>query len=182
MGCAGSKSVTIAPGKQLYLYMSEEEIKLVQESWEVLKDDLEEVGFLVFQRLLCMHDEVKKLFHMFLTQESSGEYVIDEGKLRAHSRIVMEALGAAVECLDDSDQLSLILISAGHRHANYDVQSNMVMHMWPAVKGALADKLGCGLTKELKRAWEHVFDFIASKFAEGVVVCKKNSSNARHIA
>ncbi|KAK3604701.1 hypothetical protein CHS0354_008263 [Potamilus streckersoni] len=179
MGCTGSKSVVISPGKQLYLYLSDEETKLVQESWEVLNDDLEEVGFLVFQRLLCMHEEVKKLFHIFLTQESSGEYVIDEGKLRTHARIVMEALGAAVECLDDSDQLTFILISAGQRHANYDVQSNMVQYMWPAVEGALADKLGDGLTNELKRVWGHVFDYIASKFAEGILASKKDTINTR---
>ena len=61
-----------------------------------------------------------------MTREFSGELVIDDEKLKAHGKIVMDALGAAVECLDDSTQLTSLLISVGERHALYGVQADMV--------------------------------------------------------
>ena len=61
-----------------------------------------------------------------MTREFSGELVIDDEKLKAHGKIVMDALGAAVECLDDSAQLTSLLISVGERHALYGVQADMV--------------------------------------------------------
>ena len=63
-----------------------------------------------------------------MTREFSGELVtcIDDEKLKAHGKVVMDALGAAVECLDDSSQLISLLISVGERHALYGVQADMV--------------------------------------------------------
>ena len=61
-----------------------------------------------------------------MAREFSGELVFDEMKLKAHGKIVMDALGAAVECLDDSTQLTSLLIGIGERHALYGVQPNMV--------------------------------------------------------
>lgn len=59
-------------------------------------------------------------------QEADGETVLDEEKLRTHSRIVMDGLGAAVESLEDSVILTNILILMGERHAAYQVRPEMV--------------------------------------------------------
>ena len=45
-----------------------------------------------------------------MTLENVEHLDFDDRKLMSHGRIVMEALGAAVECLNDSDQLSVLLI------------------------------------------------------------------------
>lgn len=58
--------------------------------------------------------------------EADGELVLDEERLRAHSRIVMDGLGAAVESLEDSVILTNILIVMGERHAGYNVRPEMV--------------------------------------------------------
>ena len=61
-----------------------------------------------------------------MTKEKSGEVVFDENKLRAHATIVMDTLAAAVECLDDSSQLTILLVDIGERHAHYGVRSEMI--------------------------------------------------------
>ena len=38
----------------------------------------------------------------------------------------MNALGAAVECLDDSAQLTTFLVGIGERHAMYGVKPGMI--------------------------------------------------------
>ena len=69
---------------------------------------------------------MKKLFIKIMSKDLAGEILLDETKLKGHGKIVMDALGAAVECLDDSTQLTSLLIGIGERHALYGVQPNMI--------------------------------------------------------
>ena len=41
---------------------------------------------------------------------SESDVEFDDEKVKAHGQIVMEALGEAVECLHDSEQLTLLLV------------------------------------------------------------------------
>ena len=61
-----------------------------------------------------------------MTKENSGEFIFDESKLRSHGKMVMDTLGAAVECLDDSSQLTILLVEIGERHAHYGVRPDMI--------------------------------------------------------
>ena len=61
-----------------------------------------------------------------MTKENSGEFIFDENKLRSHGKMVMDSLGAAVECLDDSAQLTSLLVEVGERHALYGVRPDMI--------------------------------------------------------
>ena len=47
---------------------------------------------------------------------------LDELLLKKHANVVMEALGAAVECLDDSVFLTTVLVALGQIHATYHVK------------------------------------------------------------
>ena len=61
-----------------------------------------------------------------MTRENSGEVVFDESLLRSHGKTVMETLGTAVVCLDDSSQLTKLLVETGERHAHYGVRPEMI--------------------------------------------------------
>ena len=75
--------------------------------------------------------------------------MFDDMKLKAHGKIVMDALGAAVECLDDSSQMTNLLVGIGERHALYGVQPNMIpvcnicheMFTWDIAKAKLTLKV-----------------------------------------
>ena len=77
-------------------------------------------------RLFTQQRQLKKLFTKLMTKENSGEFIFDENKLRAHGKMVMDTLGAAVECLDDSGQLTCLLVEIGERHAYYGVRPEMI--------------------------------------------------------
>lgn len=61
-----------------------------------------------------------------MSRHAAGERLIDETLLKAHAKVVMNALGASVECLDDSAQLTKLLVGLGERHAMYAVKANML--------------------------------------------------------
>ena len=54
------------------------------------------------------------------------DLVIDDTQLKKHALIVMEALGSAVESLDDSIFLSNILVAIGQQHCKHNVSSTMI--------------------------------------------------------
>jgi hypothetical protein len=88
--------------------------------------------------------DLKNLFHSLTRVEADGEVVLDEEKLRTHSRIVMDGLGAAVESLEDSVILTNILILMGERHATYNVQPEMVsVSITVVIKSDWIIKLRC---------------------------------------
>ena len=77
-------------------------------------------------RLFMQQRHLKKLFSKLMTVEQSGEVIFEETKLRGHGKLVMDTLGAAVECLDDSAELTKLLVEIGERHAIYGVRSDMI--------------------------------------------------------
>ena len=81
---------------------------------------------LFFFRLFSKNHHLKKLFTKLITSEVSGEVFLNEELLQNHARIVMESLSAAVECLHDSKQLTILLIAIGERHAMYGVKPHMI--------------------------------------------------------
>ncbi|KAK3093481.1 hypothetical protein FSP39_016261 [Pinctada imbricata] len=178
MGCAFSEaSIRNLPGKELDAYVTREDKRLVKQSWKFFGNDLDGVGLEVFQRLFEMQEHLKKLFASMSSQKNGHHMFIDDDKLRSHGKIVMEALGSAVESLDDSVFLTNLLIAMGTKHSVYDVKTDMVVYFWPAIRDTMKDKLGDDFTPEVERAWSHVFEYIASKFQEGIRKGKKNGRN-----
>ena len=70
--------------------------------------------------------QLSALFTKLMTTGNTGEATFDESKLRSHGKLVMDSLGAAVECLDDSSQLTKLLVEIGERHAIYGVRPDMI--------------------------------------------------------
>ena len=52
--------------------------------------------------------------------------MLDDILLKKHANVVMEALGASVECLEDSIFLSNVLVALGQIHAVYRVEPQLL--------------------------------------------------------
>ncbi|XP_063425413.1 cytoglobin-1-like isoform X2 [Mytilus trossulus] len=174
MGCTYSDIKFDNPDLQITSFVSEEEVKLVVDSWTILRNDTY-VGLHIFIRFFQMHPEFKKLFTEQMTVEDN-DLLVDEEKLRHHGNIVMEGLGAAVESLDDSVFLSNVLVTMGESHARHNVKPEMVILLWPAIRDAFNGCLGTDFTTQMATAWEHVFEYMATKFKEGL---RKETKHAR---
>ena len=62
--------------------------------------------------------------HAGEVDDEADDISIDDYMLKKHATVVMEALGAAVECLEDTSFLSGILVALGQIHAGYHVKSH----------------------------------------------------------
>jgi hypothetical protein len=60
-----------------------------------------------------------------MTLRDDGKYDWDLDGLQRHANLVMQGLEAAIDNLDDSRVLSLILNDLGRKHARYQVQEDM---------------------------------------------------------
>ncbi|RWS07924.1 neuroglobin-like protein, partial [Dinothrombium tinctorium] len=101
--------------------------------------------------------------------KEDGSYDWDLSQLERHAVLVMQALEAAIENLDDSRVLSLILKELGCKHARYNVQEFMFQKLWKAIKYSLITSLGKEvMNKETIDAWFHVFQYIAIHIIQGM--------------
>ena len=78
----------------------------------------------MYRRLLQNEKSLRPLF-LRLAKDTLN-FQLDERMLRRHATRVMEALGAAVESLDDSAALVPVLHSLGQTHSGYMVKPSML--------------------------------------------------------
>ena len=91
-----------------------------------VKNELRILNF----RLFKLDKDVKHLFLNLAAHDGamlSDDVTMDEYLLKTHASVVMEALGAAVECLEDSALLSTILVTLGQMHAGYHVKPHYLL-------------------------------------------------------
>ncbi|XP_052814039.1 globin, polymeric component P2-like [Mya arenaria] len=180
MGCTlATPPPGLVDNRELAQILSPEDIKVVQETWLYLQDDMSRMGLEIFKRFFAQNGDLKRLFYKKLhcsgvTLENVAHIPFDERKLMSHGLVVMEALGAAVECLHDSDQLSLLLIGVGERHVLYGVQREMIPRLWPAIVSVIEEYLGEHFSSKAGRSWERVFQYIGSRVIEGIERWHKN--------
>ncbi|XP_025104081.1 neuroglobin-like [Pomacea canaliculata] len=171
MGCQNAKSSQkedCEDEKELGDFLTVEEIEVIRHTWAIVKQDIPGTGMFMFTRLFELQSDFKKFFKRMMTQTETGEYDFDRNKLGNHANVVMTALDKAVDSLDDSSFLSKGLAELGERHKMYNVKSEMIPYMWPAVRDALKKALAEDFTVEAELAWKHVFDYIVSKMAQGI--------------
>ncbi|XP_069117944.1 neuroglobin-like [Argopecten irradians] len=170
MGCSQSGNVRMQDSTiQLDTYLTPEQVRLVKQSWMILGEDMEVTGLLVFKKLFENNEGLKKLFYKLMKSDNPDKLEFDQEKLKTHATIVMQGLGAAVESLEDSVFLTNVLIAMGERHATYNVKSEMVPHLWPAIRDAFKELMGEDFSPAVENAWLHVFEYIGSKFKMGIV-------------
>ncbi|ELU16329.1 hypothetical protein CAPTEDRAFT_192439 [Capitella teleta] len=105
---------------------------------------------------------------------------LDELLLKKHAHVVMEALGAAVECLEDSVFLSNVLVALGQIHATYHVKPMYLPRLWPAIRHGLKEVLQDVFTEQVEDCWRIIFNFIISKMKEGIRIEKHHHTQAHH--
>ncbi|WAR19734.1 NGB-like protein, partial [Mya arenaria] len=148
--------------KQLHMVLSTEQVRLVQGSWELLKDELGRLGLIVFLRLFETEPQMKTIFPKIvqMNRDNKLEENIDKDMLQRHAVTVMEGLGAAVESLDDSIILNSVLISIGQTHVQRQVKPHMVKKLWPSLNYGLKEVLEEYYTRNVAEAWKRVYDYI----------------------
>ena len=132
--------------------MTNEQIKLVQDSFRQVAPIAETAAQLFYARLFELDPDLELLF---------------KGNLSEQGRKLMQMLGLAVNSLDRMDQLLPVVQSLGTRHVSYGVRDKDYDTVGKALLWTLRKGLGQAFTPEVEAAWSDVYATLASAMQSG---------------
>jgi len=132
--------------------MTNEQIKLVQDSFRQVAPIAETAAQLFYARLFELDPDLELLF---------------KGNLTEQGRKLMQMLAVAVNSLDRMDQLLPVVRSLGARHVSYGVRDKDYDTVGQALLWTLRKGLGDGFTPEVEAAWTNVYVTLASAMQSG---------------
>jgi hemoglobin-like flavoprotein len=132
--------------------MTNEQIKLVQDSFRQVAPIAETAAQLFYARLFELDPDLELLF---------------KGNLSEQGRKLMQMLGVAVNSLDRMDQLLPVVRSLGARHVSYGVRDKDYDTVGQALLWTLRKGLGEAFTPDVEAAWSNVYTALASAMQSG---------------
>lgn len=158
------------PRENLNLYLTPRQRLLVQANLDYLRDDLSDLGLVVFVRFFEVQPKLKVLFPKIvrINEQNELELGMDIEMLKKHSSIVMHSLAAAIESLDESEALNSVLLEVGRQHVRRNVKTKTILRLWPALSYGLEEYLKSKYTKEAATAWKKVFFYIVKQMKQGM--------------
>jgi hemoglobin-like flavoprotein len=132
--------------------MTNEQIKLVQDSFRQVAPISETAAQLFYARLFELDPDLELLF---------------KGNLSEQGRKLMQMLGVAVSSLDRMEQLLPVVRSLGARHVSYGVRDKDYDTVGQALLWTLRKGLGDAFTPEVEAAWTNVYVTLASAMQSG---------------
>uniref|UniRef100_A0A8W8HVP0 GLOBIN domain-containing protein n=1 Tax=Magallana gigas TaxID=29159 RepID=A0A8W8HVP0_MAGGI len=151
---------TVADTKKdtLAAHLSTRQRLLVQDTLELMKDDLSDLGIIVFKRFFETEPSVKKVFPKIVKINDSNELELDMDMevLSRHASNVMHSLGAAVESLDHSEFFNGIVENIGRSHGQRKIKPKML------------EVLRDTYTKEVAAAWKKVYFYLCKHMRQGI--------------
>jgi len=128
--------------------MTNEQIKLVQDSFKQVAPIAEAAAQLFYARLFELDPDLELLF---------------KGNLSEQGRKLMQMLGLAVNSLDRMEQLLPVVRSLGTRHVSYGVRDKNYDTVGQALLWTLRKGLGEAFTPDVEAAWSNVYATLASE-------------------
>ena len=132
--------------------MTNEQIKLVQDSFRQVAPIAETAAQLFYARLFELDPDLELLF---------------KGNLSEQGRKLMQMLGLAVNSLDRMNQLLPVVRSLGTRHVSYGVRDKDYDTVGQALLWTLWKALGDAFTADVETAWSNVYATLASAMQSG---------------
>jgi len=132
--------------------MTNEQIKLVQDSFRQVAPIAETAAQLFYARLFELDPDLELLF---------------KGNLSEQGRKLMQMLALAVGSLDRMDQLLPVVQSLGSRHVGYGVRDKDYDTVGQALLWTLRKGLGDAFTADVESAWSNVYATLASAMQSG---------------
>ena len=132
--------------------MTNEQIKLVQDS---------------FRQVAPIAETAAQLFYARLFELDPGLELLFKGNLSEQGRKLMQMLGLAVNSLDRMEQLLPVVRSLGTRHISYGVRDRDYDTVGQALIWTLRKGLGDAFTPDVEAAWSDVYATLASAMQSG---------------
>ncbi|XZG69858.1 globin family protein [Chitinibacteraceae bacterium HSL-7] len=130
----------------MLMSLTARQISLIRDSFSKVEPMAEQASALFYQRLFEYAPEVRTLFKRPLPEQG---------------KMLMVALKAAVQGLDDLEQLVPVLHRLAAQHVKYGVQPEHYTPVGNALLWTLKTGLGPHWHPELRQAWVDVYRLIA---------------------
>ena len=143
--------------------MTEEQIRLVKESWDKVLPIINTVARLFYFRLFQLNPKLRDLFHVDIG---------DQG------RKLMLTFNTAIEVLDNFDDLLPTLENLGRRHVAFGVEDKDYTTARIALIWALEHGLGEEFTFETKEAWLAIYDNMAKPMTQAAIQYREEMEDA----
>ncbi|XP_059839521.1 x globin [Hypanus sabinus] len=146
--------------------LTEEQKRLVRESWEILHQDIARVGIIMFIRLFETHPECKDVFFLFRDIDDLQQLRMSK-ELQSHGLRVMSFIEKSVARLSQEEKLEQLAFELGRSHCRYNAPPKYYKYVGvqfiAVVKPILKEKW----TPEVKEAWENLFDYLTTTMRRG---------------
>ncbi len=131
--------------------LTEQQITLVQESWDKVVPIQETAAELFYGQLFSIAPEVKPLF---------------KGDMKSQGRKLMTMLNTAVRSLNNLEKIVPAVQESGRKHVGYGVKDEHYDKVAEALLWTLGKGLGDDFTDEVKEAWVAVYTLLATTMKE----------------
>ena len=132
--------------------MSPQQIRLVQETFEMVEPMAGTAAGLFYSRLFEIDPALRSMFR---------------GDIEEQGKKLMQLLATAVKGLSELDQLAPAMESLGARHAAYGVREEHYSSVASALLWALERGLGPAFSVEVCDAWADVYQVLAGTMMRG---------------
>jgi hemoglobin-like flavoprotein len=132
--------------------MNENQIQLVQESFEQVKPIADVAADLFYGRLFELDPNLRPLF---------------KGNLSEQKQKLVATLAFAVAGLNRPEKILPTVRQLGTRHAGYGVQEGHYQTVGAALLWTLGQGLGEHFTPQVEEAWTAVYSLLAQTMQEG---------------
>jgi hemoglobin-like flavoprotein len=137
---------------QLIKMMTEQQISLIEKSWDYVVKNVEEAGMVFYGKLFELNPEVRAMFPTEIRPQA--------GKLIAMISFVVSKIRNLDEVIEDVKQL-------GKRHNNYKVEDHHYGVVAQALLITLETALGNQWNDEVKEAWVQCYTILSGVMKEG---------------
>ncbi|KAM8913612.1 x globin [Spinachia spinachia] len=145
---------------------TEQQIRMIKDSWKVIRDDIAKVGIIMFVRLFETHPECKDVFFLFRDVEDL-EKLRSSRELRAHGLRVMSFIEKSVARLEQLERLEALALELGKGHYHYNAPPKYYSYVGAEFIGAVQPIMKEGWTAELEEAWKTLFQFVTGLMQRG---------------
>ena len=130
--------------------MTEEQIKLVRDSFEQVTTRREDFAEFFYACLFDLSPDMKALF---------------KGDIAGQAQRFMEMVAVAVNGMTTEQTISSALDMLGTSHRNMEIKTSHYIPFGQALIWSLAQTLGNEFTPETRRAWEDWYELVAQTMA-----------------
>jgi hemoglobin-like flavoprotein len=135
------------------LIMAANQVRLVRDSVDALREDAEPFALLFYGKLFELDPSSRRLFH---------------NDLAVQGRKVMDMLTSVAESLDDFQPMRSRLADLGRKHAEYGVRPEQYDTLTTALLWSLGQALGASFDVPTREAWRLAINAICAAMKAGL--------------